>query len=173
MTRTAKMDATYGPHAKFLAGIRRVEAAWLAALSVVLVAEYGIMGSLFSAPLIYAALALLPRQRDTVASTRAEQRRELLNRLLEEALGLRGAYMSARGLPLAPRRSQALQEARREIILWIESSKTRLKRYPEFAGILEARGSPGGVLDDLDGRTARLAEIRRLDEMSRRLGLPI
>ena len=173
MTERALLDVMISSgRASVLAGVRRVEAALLVALSGVLLAHYGLTGIAFAAPLVASAVMLLPRQR-SAASTREERRRRLLSQLLDEAFALRAAYMNTRPLPLSLQRSQSLHEARREIIRWVELSRTRLRRHPEFAGIFEAHGARGGLLDELDRRISRLADIRRLEETSRRLKLPI
>ena len=173
MTDRVLVDGmTFSGGAGVLAGVRRVEAALLVALSGVLLAQYGLTGVAVAAPLVASAVMLLPRQR-SAASTREERRQRLLSQLLDEALALRAAYINTRHLPLSLDRSQSLHEARREIIRWVELSRTRLRRHPEFAGIFEANGARGGLLDELDHRISRLADIRRLDETSRRLKLPI
>jgi hypothetical protein len=153
--------------------VRRVEVVGLVGMSLLLAIQYALYGLAPAAAMLWMAVTLLPRERVVPAATREEARMELLNQLQAEAMDLRARYMTVRSQPLTLQRAEGFWQVRREITVWLETCRSRLRFYPEFAGIYDARRGSGGIIDDLDRCLSCFSELKRLTSLSMRLRLPI
>jgi hypothetical protein len=132
----------------------------------------GPVGYVLAASLVGSGIILFPRKRERSAS-REETRLTTITTLIDEAYKLRRDYLVAREDLILQEHGETFMEVGKGIVEWIESATDRLRPYPEFRRIFQASESTGGLLNEIDVRIGRLAEIKRLAEMSRRLSLPI
>ncbi len=159
--------------ARVLDAVRYIEAACLLVIGILLVLYYGPLGLVGASFLLGGAVVLLPKTREAVRPTQDAQRLSLLDGLRSEALVLRDLYTSTASMPLSESRSREMWRVRREIIVWLDRSRARMKTLPEFAPIYEDRTGSGGVLYELDCALACLSEMQRLLRLSQKLRLPI
>ena len=129
-------------------------------------------GFLIAAPLLMAAAILIPRER-VASSTREEVRWSLLSRLQIEGFKLRVAHVEARQALLTPERAQLLWKSEREIVRWISSTESQIKRFPEIAFIFKFRSQQATTLSELDLCLQCIERMRRLCRLSQTLDLPI
>jgi len=173
MRRSAYLSSGDAAQVRVLDAVRRVEVVGLVGMSLFLAVQYAPFGLAPAAALLWVAVTLIPRERVLPATTREEARIELLNRLQAEALDLRAEYMTVHAQPLTLPRAEAFWRVRREVTVWLATCQARLRPYPEFAGIYEARRGAGGIIDDLDRCLSCLSEVKHLAALSRKLKLPI
>ena len=167
-----QLAATQTQRSPLIIGIRRAEAMLITAFAFAPLVAYGPAGAPLSFAMLAVAALMLPRQRESTATTREERRLELTRRLFTTGQELRAHYARVYNQPGSLARAQALMEARFDIIEWIADSRARLQRFPEVAGIFDAHEA-ADLVDELDARLVRLTEISRLAQASRHLGLPI
>lgn len=168
----SELAATYSTRSPVVLGIRRAEAMALTALALAAIVSLGPSGFPFSLALLAAASVLLPRRRAASLSTKEEQRLQLMRDLLQSGKALQMRYEELSGSRDSHRESRALLQLRFQVIDWIADSRSRIARYPEFAGIYEAHHG-ANLFEELHGRLHRLEEIERLAQTSRRLDLPV
>lgn len=172
MTRSISVRLPNVMGARLLDGVRRAEALALVLVGLILTFHLGPLGLAIAAFLLASAVLLMPRER--VASlSREEVRQVFLNTLHLEASQLRAEYISIRSRPLSESRAQDLWDIRRRIIVWLDSSRSRMKAYPEFNSIFATRLTEGGILHELDCSLECLSELKRLSTLSEKLRLPI
>jgi hypothetical protein len=171
VTEYSDIQTLNQPSVRVLDLARTIECIALLAGAGVIVGAMPMPGALLAAVLVGMAVVLRPRER-ALHATRADHRREAVRRLTAEGLLLRWRYLDARKLPVGQARADALWSVRRDVTIWLEKSTARLSRYPEVAGILRTHRATGGVIDELDCAMQRLADIRRLCNVSEKLRLP-
>ena len=171
MTEYSEVQTLNQPSVRLLDVARALECIALLAGAAVVVGAMPMPSALLAGVLVGMAIILRPRER-VRATTRADNRREVVRRLTAEGLVLRWRYLDARKLPVGEARADTLWSVRRDVTMWLEHSTERLSRFPEVAGILRAHRATGGVIDELDCALQRLADIRRLCSASEKLRLP-
>jgi len=129
-------------------------------------------GYILAAPLVLAALMLVPGK-ELPAASREKQRLQALNDLQSQGLALRGRWAVLSEAALDAHAGVERWAVQRETVVWLSACKDRLRHFPEVRGIFEAHDQGEDIIEELDSAIATLSRLRRLVNLSESLKLPI